>query len=122
MGLIFTLPTRQYQSGTTSIPPQPIDPAYFKYVIAIDITQMLDPATSYKMDFEISYDGGGTWGYLIGTTYFGQPTHIFPKTGTPFTTQETSCGFDQVGNPNRQIRATFEIVGPITIGGTVVGS
>lgn len=115
---VFTLPTQSYPSGTTNVPSTGVQSGVSKIIVTIDISQMLDPATSFDLAFDVSYDNGNSWAFWAGGHRIGGPL-LIDRFGNPMTTAKLIGPFSQPTNAQTQIRGTIVVVGPISIGGTV---
>lgn len=116
---VYTIPTRAY-SGVIAMPPTSVVAGAISISVTIDVSQMLDTATSFTMDFSVSYDNGQTWTPWAGGTRLGGPL-LVDRNG-PVTTCALGGPLPQPADANTMLQGTVTIVGTITIGGTIAVS
>lgn len=117
MTLLATAPTRAY-TGHNPLPDSPVAVGVTSYLFTIDVSQMTDPATSFDIILECSYDGGVTWQFWVKGHRTGGPP-LLDKQGNLIPKSSVSGPLDQPDNPNRRVRGIIDIVGTITLGATV---
>lgn len=115
---LFTLPTQSYPTGVHQVPVRAVPLGATLYKVGIDISQMGDPATSFDLAFDVSYDGGANWQFWVGGHRDGGPA-LLDKNGVPQNIVGLDGPLQQPDNPDRQLRGSVTVDGPITVGGTV---
>jgi len=120
---LFILPTFAYGIGPNPVPQVAVPKGSTEFRVTIDVSQMTNPLTSYQASFDISFDGGASWQFLVDSTRAGGVQ--LDANGFPITTARSAAALAQPDNPNRLIRGSLTVSGGlILIGGNgkVVGT
>lgn len=119
MAVIFTIPTKRYQNGTSSIGATALPAGSSVFQVVIDTSQMTLATQHLQASFDVSYDGGTTWQFLIGATIDGGG---LDELGKLYTQSSFDIYLDptSVNSTTRKFRGSYTISGgPYTMGGTV---
>jgi len=80
----------------------------------IDVSQMVSADQWFTYTFELSLDGGTTWGLLIGGTRTGTIA-INPKTQTVMTQAGAEIGLPEPANTLRRVRGSLRVTGTVPL-------
>jgi hypothetical protein len=114
---IFILPLGSYKTGTTDVPPTSVPAASTQLTASIDVSQMSDPATSFTASFDVAIDGV-SWLPWAGYHRDGGPVP-HDRQGNPINLFNLGGPLPSVATASTKVRGTIDVIGPITISGTV---
>jgi hypothetical protein len=119
---LLVFPNAAYATGVMQVPTVPVPKGATELRLAVDVSQMTNPATSYELKFDISFNDGASWGSLLDESRLGGVQQ--DPNGLPITTSRRAVPLAQPDNSKRLIRGTFTVLGPVVVGGNVkvVGS
>jgi hypothetical protein len=119
MASVRLLAFQAYPQGSYAMGPIDIAQGQTSILVEIDTSMMTDPATGYRMNFDISYDTGASWFHLLGATRRGGQVPPRDRQGQPVLTATLGGPLPRPSFTTRQVRGSAWIVGRFIVGAIV---